>query len=128
MGPDVTRPTQASALQLELTLHVPYDFDAHLEDVEAKDVRTLVRCSFANPDARTYTNLELLCTLGVRSSAVDELDVIIHAHAVDRHLGDAADLIEYEIHLSEASAPVVMFLGVVDGLFDHVGIAFCGHR
>ena len=43
MGPDVTRPTQASALQLELTLHVPYDFDVHLEDVEAKDVRTLVR-------------------------------------------------------------------------------------
>ena len=31
------------------------------------------------------------------------------------HPGDAADPIEYEIHLPEASAPVVMFLGVVDG-------------
>ncbi|KAN0069221.1 hypothetical protein V8E54_003374 [Elaphomyces granulatus] len=43
----------------------------------------------------------------------DELEVIIHAHAVDRHPGNAADPIEYVIHLPEASAPVVTFLGVV---------------
>jgi hypothetical protein len=87
MGPDTTRPTQASALQLELTLHVPYDLDVHSEDVEAKDVRTLVRlfcepgrAHLYEPGAFVYTWGAFVCG----STSDDELEVIVNAHAVDR--------------------------------------------
>jgi hypothetical protein len=87
IGPDVTRPTQASALQLEPTLHGPYDFDAHSEDVEAKDVRTLLVRWFCEPGrAHLYERGAFVYAWGsffCGYTSDDELEVI-HAHAIDR--------------------------------------------
>ena len=85
MGPDTTRPTQASALQLELTLHVPYDLDVHSEDVEAKPCLVRLFCEpgrahLYEPGAFVYTWGVFVCG----STSDDELEVIVNAHAVDR--------------------------------------------
>jgi hypothetical protein len=87
MGPDLTRPAQSSALQLELTLHVPFHWDGQTDDVEAQDVRTLVRW-FCEPGrshlyeagAFVYTWGSFLC----QYTAEDGLEVVVQAHSVDR--------------------------------------------
>ena len=65
--------------------HVPYDFDAHSEDVEAKDVRTLVRWFCEPGRAHLYEPGAFVYAWGsFFYTSDDELEVIIHAHAVDR--------------------------------------------
>ena len=45
MGPDLTWPAQSSALQLELTLHVPFHWDSQSDDVEALVVLQIARAA-----------------------------------------------------------------------------------
>jgi hypothetical protein len=84
--PDPTRPGKGLSMQLRVSLNIP-EKDVQSEDVEQKDIPTLIRFfnegnrpGLYQPNAFVYASGSFLTS----SSDDAEFHIILHAHNVDR--------------------------------------------
>lgn len=84
--PDPTRPDKGLALQLYVSLHIP-DKDVFSDDVEQKDIPTLVRF-FTEPNrSELYQPNAFIYAWGSFLTATTQdqgFHILLHAHTVNR--------------------------------------------
>lgn len=137
VGPDPSRPGQGLALQIEASLHLPFQTDLYSDDVELAELPTTIHF-FASPgNSQSYDLNKLIYAWGSFLTCVDPdgfLHLILHAHEVDwwdfdalhhpcfpttegflSHPGDHSDPHMYNMHCPEAALPSVSLLGIVRG-------------
>lgn len=86
VGPDPSRPQQGLALQIEASLHLPFQTDLYSDDVELTELRTTI-LFFASPvNSQSYEPGTFMYAWGSFLTSVDpdgSLHLILHAHEVD---------------------------------------------
>lgn len=86
VGPDPSRPGQGLALQIEASLHLPFQTDLYSDDVELTGLPTTVHF-FASPgNSQSYDPNKFFYAWGSFLTCVDpegSLRLILNAHEVD---------------------------------------------
>jgi hypothetical protein len=86
VGPDPSRPGQGLALQIEASLHLPFQTDLYSDDVELTELPTTIHF-FASPgNSQSYEPNKFIYAWGSFLTCVDpdeSLHLILHAHEVD---------------------------------------------
>lgn len=86
VGPDLSRPGQGLALQIEASLHLPFHADLYSDDVELAELPTTIHF-FASPsNPQSYEPNKFIYAWGSFLTCVDpegSLHLILHAHEVD---------------------------------------------
>ena len=86
VGPDPSRPDQGLALQIEASLHLPFQTDLYSDDVELNELPTTIHY-FASPgNSQSYEPDKFIYAWGSFLASVDpggSLHLIVHAHEID---------------------------------------------
>ncbi|CAI7619518.1 unnamed protein product [Penicillium pancosmium] len=105
VGPDPFRPDQGLALQIETSLHLPFQTDLYSDDVELSDLLTTIHF-FASPgNPQSYEPDKFIYAWGSFSTSVDpdgSLRLILHAHKLTvrgggGQLNNGSNLLHYDL-------------------------------
>jgi hypothetical protein len=86
VGPDPSRPEQGLALKIEASLHLPFQTNLYLDDIELNELLTTIHF-FASPgNPLSYEPNKFIYAWGSFLTSVGpdgSLHLILHAHKVD---------------------------------------------